>query len=362
MDYGDGKYKGEYQFNTKYRRAGLCYEMELLTEDKLCEREQNGGGIVDLLPQYIDDCFNQSDYTVCSIGVCFNEKCTPLETQLKVNNNINSVKQYRIETAEFSAVSPYSPGIAATLAITEPSNGCSNFAGNYVNKIAIVKRGDCAFTIKAQNALDAGARALIVYNNEDGAPQPIGGEGFIDIPVVSISKDDGEEILSSMKKSNNVTGYIGGLPALVKDFPEDIITIWSQYRILFVVFISLSVSLSTLYIYYMHSEKIKKELAKTWENIYDASAETFLKVRDKIDDLKETKMIRSRSSLGISESRVHGASFVHVEEDLESKDDISETSSELSGPVRPRIIGHGVSMSAMSSISLNDSDTESVNL
>ncbi len=68
-------------------------------------------------------------------------------------------------------------------------------------KIALVERGYVTFTVKAKAAKKAGAKALIVYNNHDGefAGQL---EEMVDIPVVSMSKEDGEALLNNMTKTS----------------------------------------------------------------------------------------------------------------------------------------------------------------
>ncbi|MFC5381452.1 M28 family metallopeptidase [Aquipuribacter nitratireducens] len=51
------------------------------------------------------------------------------------------------------------------------SSGCeaADFAGFPAGTIALVQRGSCAFAIKAQNAIDAGASAVIIFNQGDTA-------------------------------------------------------------------------------------------------------------------------------------------------------------------------------------------------
>lgn len=65
-------------------------------------------------------------------------------------------------------------------------------------KIALMKRSDISFYEKAKQAEDAGALAAIIYNHEDGDFQ-----GALDqplnIPVVSISKQDGDWLNSQLK-------------------------------------------------------------------------------------------------------------------------------------------------------------------
>ncbi|ADU32307.1 S8 family serine peptidase [Evansella cellulosilytica] len=66
-------------------------------------------------------------------------------------------------------------------------------------KIVIAKRGEISFTYKARIAESAGAEALIIFNHTDGEfagllEEPMG------IPVVSISKEAGEDLLKKIEK------------------------------------------------------------------------------------------------------------------------------------------------------------------
>lgn len=84
-----------------------------------------------------------------------------------------------------------------------PRLGCSAWqnAKDAKGKIAVVLRGGCNFTVKVQNAQDAGAIAVIVVNNQAGAPITMGGSSStINIPSIHISQDDGTKIIDVMSK------------------------------------------------------------------------------------------------------------------------------------------------------------------
>ncbi|MBN9698134.1 MAG: M20/M25/M40 family metallo-hydrolase [Zoogloea sp.] len=86
-----------------------------------------------------------------------------------------------------------------TAAVTQPSSatGCAAtaFAGFPVGHIALLKRGDCTFSVKAQNAYLAGASGVVFYNNAEGELRIDLQEAFTpNIPVVSISQQDGERL------------------------------------------------------------------------------------------------------------------------------------------------------------------------
>ena len=81
--------------------------------------------------------------------------------------------------------------------VTIPGVGMPiNYAGLDVNgKIALVQRGDISFEEKVQYAAEAGAVAVIIYNNVyGGISMTIGNDARI--PAVSIGRDDGEILAS----------------------------------------------------------------------------------------------------------------------------------------------------------------------
>jgi minor extracellular serine protease Vpr len=82
-------------------------------------------------------------------------------------------------------------GTAASLA-----DACSPLAaGSLAGKVALIRRGTCSFYIKATNAKNAGAVAVVLYNNAAGGITPIltppTGQPAITIPVVAITAADG---------------------------------------------------------------------------------------------------------------------------------------------------------------------------
>ena len=78
--------------------------------------------------------------------------------------------------------------------------GCdsADFAGFPVGAIALVRRGECTFAIKAQNAYDAGASAVVIANNAAGDLNGTLGEGFaLDIPVTSVTQVVGDQLAAT---------------------------------------------------------------------------------------------------------------------------------------------------------------------
>jgi len=87
--------------------------------------------------------------------------------------------------------------------------GCLPFsAGSLKGKLAFISRGTCTFAAKVSNAANAGAVAVVVYNNVPGAgPSVMSGLGSNTIPAVMISNPDGL-LLKSFIAANQSTAQI----------------------------------------------------------------------------------------------------------------------------------------------------------
>jgi subtilisin family serine protease len=72
-------------------------------------------------------------------------------------------------------------------------DGCAVLpAGSLTGMAALIRRGTCSFFQKATNAMNAGAAAVVLYNNAAGALNPtVAGTPAITIPVVAITAAQG---------------------------------------------------------------------------------------------------------------------------------------------------------------------------
>lgn len=98
-------------------------------------------------------------------------------------------------------------GVTAPLALVS-NQGCSSSDYNYKirNSIALVKRGECSFGEKAYEAGKAGAKALLIYNNEDGPLSGTLGQDFPPgAPTAGITKEAGEQLISFVENGDIVT-------------------------------------------------------------------------------------------------------------------------------------------------------------
>ena len=97
-------------------------------------------------------------------------------------------------------------GVRASLAHV-PGHGChvENYPKHVNGKIALVERGDCAFGQKAYAAGQAGAEALLIYNNEDGSLSGTLGQDFpAGAPTAGISKEDGDRLIRLLTGHNKI--------------------------------------------------------------------------------------------------------------------------------------------------------------
>lgn len=83
-----------------------------------------------------------------------------------------------------------------------PNQGCTAATNDLTGKIALVDRGSCEFGIKCLNAENAGAIAVVVFNNAAGAGTIVMGAGVnggsVTIPCVMLSLEDGQAIRNAL--------------------------------------------------------------------------------------------------------------------------------------------------------------------
>ena len=105
---------------------------------------------------------------------------------------------------------------AADAAGPATTDGCSAFinAAAVAGKIVLIERGTCGFAQKARNATNAGAAAVIIYNNAanvNAGPPGMADDGingaFVTIPTASIRRADGLSIIAQL--GGGVTANLG---------------------------------------------------------------------------------------------------------------------------------------------------------
>jgi hypothetical protein len=115
-------------------------------------------------------------------------------------------QQIEMRLMEGSVTLP-SPAIDLPYVVCGQGLSAQDFPAEVDKKIALVQRGEISFYEKATNAANAGAAAVVIYNNRDG--NFFGSLGDQDpmpaIPVVSISKLDGETMVAAIGGTGRVS-------------------------------------------------------------------------------------------------------------------------------------------------------------
>lgn len=109
----------------------------------------------------------------------------------------SSVSQsFNMNAAAFGT--PIASPLSAML-VNSTTDGCTAYApGTFTGKIVLIQRGTCAFAIKAQNAQNAGAIGVLLYNNVAGALIPAGTAAGVTIPVYGITQANGLALIAAM--------------------------------------------------------------------------------------------------------------------------------------------------------------------
>ncbi len=131
-----------------------------------------------------------------------------------------------------AAAAPAAPtsgtmAMARTGTATTANDACNPLAaGSLAGKVALVRRGTCAFHLKSLNAQNAGAIGVVLYNNVAGRFSPtVAGTPAIIIPVVAISDVEGVLIDSrlatgpvDMTWTDQVGAFVNPTGGLISSF------------------------------------------------------------------------------------------------------------------------------------------------
>lgn len=175
------------------------------------------GEVVDMLNGVGTD----SPGTVRSADVC--SIYTAPVPLLTINSPASIAADYAAAGASFGPQLS-NPGITGSVVLADDGTGITtNACEPLINgaaisgNIALVDRGECAFTIKVKNAQDAGAVGVIVADNVGGTVAGMGGtDPTILIPSLRVTLTTGNTIKGELANGVNATLHIVGGSA-----PED---------------------------------------------------------------------------------------------------------------------------------------------
>jgi minor extracellular serine protease Vpr len=119
------------------------------------------------------------------------------------------------------------PNPATSTVAAPTADGCSALpAGSLTGLAVLIRRGTCGFQVKALNAQNAGAAAVILYNNQAGAINAtVAGTPPITIPVVGITAAQGVALHNAIAAgpttltwTGDYVGYPFGTGGLISGF------------------------------------------------------------------------------------------------------------------------------------------------
>ncbi|HEX6947395.1 MAG TPA: S8 family serine peptidase [Acidimicrobiia bacterium] len=147
---------------------------------------------------------------------------------VRVNSPAGIAGEYEATIGDFGALDSE---ITDDIAVADPLNACDptdeagltgmiNNPAELEDNIALIQRGTCSFSAKVRAAQEAGAIAVVVFDNQDEPLFTMSQDGTPDqptIPAMLIGLDDGEAILAATETDTvNVTMS----PDVVIEHPE----------------------------------------------------------------------------------------------------------------------------------------------
>jgi len=128
----------------------------------------------------------------------------PGTAALRVSSPSAIAGTYMVGEATFGAPLT-STAVGADLVYTTDTTasplGCNPYpADTFTGRIALIDRGACTFVVKAKNAQDAGAIAVVIADNAAGSPPPAlgGADPLVTIPAVRITLADATAIKAQL--------------------------------------------------------------------------------------------------------------------------------------------------------------------
>lgn len=90
--------------------------------------------------------------------------------------------------------------VPASTTFLVDGDACNPLALNLTGKVLLANRGGCMFSKKIVNAQNAGAIAVLIYNNLPGPVTPSVPEDTVDIEYGGISNEDGYRLFNYLSQ------------------------------------------------------------------------------------------------------------------------------------------------------------------
>jgi subtilisin family serine protease len=132
-----------------------------------------------------------------------------------------------------SAVGPISAEVAVAVddgSVSDPTFLCGPAVNDLTGKIALVQRGECSFGIKHDNAADAGAVAIIVYNDAARGDALVSmGFATSTIPGIFTGNTAGTAIAAAIGSGETVNAYLeDGLEVATPELTDTLVDFSSR--------------------------------------------------------------------------------------------------------------------------------------
>jgi len=147
-----------------------------------------------------------------------------------VINGVSKTFGYTPAVGSFASVSL--PLYANSFDTNVANDGCTAYTADLTGKIALIRRGGCTFLVKANNAVAAGAKYVMFYNNAPGTIQA-SVEGSTVTAAGMVDPQTGAIFVNALSSGETITLTFPETPELQIVSPGDVNTASGGYMSIF---------------------------------------------------------------------------------------------------------------------------------
>lgn len=207
--------------NTNYTFTGLeeCTEYEIVVQTDCDDEESSNSQIMTVRTKGCGECI---EVEYCVPDVNNPAPRISIHSPQSIASIINNYTETSGWGAPFDEGYNYGDFVLVDDGTASSEEGCDALinGADLNGNVAVAVRGTCNFSLKALNAQNAGATALILINNQAQAPTQLGAgtdAGQVNIPVVMISQNDGAGLLSALSNGDEVVGIAGAQNEFIQE-------------------------------------------------------------------------------------------------------------------------------------------------